>query len=238
MIINRIPENWRDALDSMPNNNVWRDNINNLGGFLHRECKDRHRYYPRGRDIFAAFEATRFDRVRVVIIGQDPYPEKANATGLAFSAPIKIPLKKARSVKKMYRSITTDLRGEMPIHGNLDHWARQGVLLLNRVLTIRRVGKKNMHNCKEWLDFTQAVVQALINSQRPIHFMLWGNPARKLAVLLECTHHYVYQAVHPMAPVPANQNFYSFHNFLDLDTALGEDSIDWFPPPPEEAQND
>ncbi len=227
-MINDIPKNWQNALTRYIGEDKWERMVNNMEGFL----QDEEDYHPQGKKIFAALKATPFNKVRVVIIGQDPYPEEANATGLAFSAPTRIPLENVKSVKKMYCSITTDLGGNMPAHGNLNHWARQNVLLLNRSLTLHRNNdRRNSEASRKWLFFTKAVVKALSDSGRPIHFMLWGSKVRNIKWSINQQTCHIYEAYHPAARVSADEDFLTYHNFLNLNNALGEDSINWFPPP-------
>ncbi len=223
-----IPINWRWALTRNMGYKKWRVLIDNLACFLQAE----EGYHPKGKKIFAAFKATPFNKVRVVIIGQDPYPCKRNATGLAFSSPIERPLTKARSVGNIYRSITSDLGGEMPTHGNLDHWAEQGVFLLNRVLTLlNNENGNNTHNREEWRDFTQAVVQTLTKSNRPIQFILWGNEAEKID-LRDYPDCLIRISYHPISNRQGNKNFRNYRHFSKINTtlkAIGEKPIKWLP---------
>ena len=222
-MINEIHKSWRAPLAGFFRSPEGRA----LNAFLERE---QVAYHPKRKKIFAAFKATPFHKVRVVIIGEAPYPCKKNATGLAFSSPILRPLAKAESVEKIYHSITSDLGGKMPTHGNLNHWARQGVFLLNRSLTYHENTDENIEAIRKWHDFTQAVVKALSkDNTRQLHFMLWGKPARELAVLLKGTDHYVYEAIHPKARVSADEDFSTYHNFFNLDGDLDEPKIKWLP---------
>ncbi len=203
-------------------------------------------YHPRGRDILKAFHATPFNKVRVVIIGQDPYPEKEYATGLAFSMPMPDPVPAtddeadlSSSIKGIHCAIKRDLKKAPPKHGNLDHWAKQGVLLLNRVLTLREVpGNKNTHKGKGWEKFTQAVVQALAKSDRPIQFILWGNKAQELKPYIKphikgrCYHIHCAPHPHPIAQPLLLERFKDCGHFSAVNVILrasGVKPINWLP---------
>ncbi len=223
-----IPIGWRWALKRNMGCKKWCVLIDKLACFLQAE----EGYHPQGKKIFAAFKATPFNKVRVVIIGQDPYPCERNATGLAFSSPIERPLNEVKSVRNIYRSITSDLGGEMPTHGNLNHWTEQGVLLLNRVLTLlNNENGNNTHNREEWREFTQAVVQALAKSKRPIQFILWGRKAERINLCdyPDCLIHISY---HPVTSIGGVRGFQNYHHFSKINAiliAIGEKPIKWLP---------
>ncbi len=220
--------------------------------------KDKDDYHPPRDKIFAAFEATPFDRVRVVIVGQEPYKTPLKATGLAFSMPRDIrPL--SSSIKKIYEAIeynktieNGNVDGTKPDHGNLDNWANEGVLLLNRVLTFRRCNrcKFNIHNHQGWEVFIEAVIKALSNDKtRQLYFMLWGKEAQNLEKHIDDSHHKVFSNVrHPAAPHSrTGANFETCTHFSDVNVILRErqieiarageiregvnyEPINWFPP--------
>ena len=239
-MIKFIPRDWRDALDLHVCRDEWRYAIKKLNIFLKKETIEGHRYHPRGGNIFNAFHATPFNSVRVVIIGQDPYPERKNATGLAFSMPDdKTDL--SLSIKRIYKAIennkaieNSNVDGIKPEHGNLDHWARQNVLLLNRVLTFCKCNrcKANMHKHQGWEFFTEAVVKALSSDRRRrIYFMLWGGDARKIQKHINENRHTVLpRTSHPTSPSPYFREFLDCRHFSIVNTALGERRINWFPP--------
>ncbi len=249
-MLNDIPKNWQKALKDYVGKDRWEGIIKKLEDFL----QDEEDYHPQEEKIFAAFHAIPFHKVRAVIIGQDPYPEKKYATGLSFSMPMPRPnveIKLSQSIKGIHCAIKRDLKKDPPKHGNLDHWAKQGVLLLNRVLTYRlkiqptnpNTGrpypkKENLHNCKEWHDFTQAVVQALAKSDRPIQFILWGNEAQKLKPYIKphikgrCYHIHCAPHPHPIGQPCLLERFKNCNHFSAVNVILrasGVKPINWFP---------
>ncbi len=242
-LIRQLDRSWRVALVGFMRSRDGIATLNSLDTLLVRE---QATYHPAREDVFAAFRATHFNDVRVVIIGQDPYPNPDYATGLAFSMPDD-ETDFSSSIKKIHCAIKRDLEEDAPAHGNLNHWARQGVLLLNRVLTYRlkiqpnnpdtgqpSTKKENADNCKEWRDFTQAVVQALARSGRPIQFILWGEKAQeiKLPDYPECL---IHKAPHPTPRtallVKKFRNCQHFSQVNDILVAMGDKPIDWIKDP-------
>ncbi len=223
-----IPIDWRWALKRNMGCKKWCVLIDKLACFLQAE----EDYHPQGEKIFAAFKATAFNKVRVVIIGQDPYPKKCEATGLAFSMP-KHKKKLSPSIQGINRALKKNLKKEPPKHGNLDHWTAQGVFLLNRVLTLRKVGnKKNTHKRNEWRDFTQAVVLTLAKSNRPIHFILWGVEAQEIRLPFNYPECLIHRAYHPMSSKNGADNFKNCRHFSEVNAvlrAMGEKRINWLP---------
>ncbi len=209
MLVDNLHESWRDALDRTPNNDGWRNNINKLDHFLQNELIAERAYHPLEENIFKAFDKTEFNDVRVVIIGQDPYPNGNKATGLAFSLPLNLrprppnPTALSASIGNIYTAIENDnVEFTRPNHGNLERWAEQGVLLLNRVLTFHKcVGcNKNIHKNKGWEKFTQAVIKALSkDNTRQLHFMLWGDEAQDLKKHINGHCYHIHAAPHPTA---------------------------------------
>lgn len=180
--------------------------------------------YPSKKLIFNAFNLCPFNNVKVVILGQDPYYRKEQATGLSFSVPkgIKLPL----SLRNIYKEIEDDLRNSMPKSGNLTRWAEQGVLLLNTTLTVR-AGAANSHKNLGWQEFTDAVIKALSEHHEHIVFMLWGNNAKKKKNLIDINRHCIIESYHPAA-----RQIYKFkkHQFTCCNAYLkqqGLDEIDW-----------
>lgn len=199
-----------------------------LQSFLEEEERANHRVLPAKNQVFAALDATPFDRAKVVILGQDPYPTPGHAHGLAFSVPPgeAIP----DSLTNIYTELTTDLDVPAPQHGNLEHWSRQGVLLLNTTLTVRARARKS-HGHAEWWRFTHEVVRSLGTRPEPTVFMLWGAPARKRKRLIDA-HHCVIESSHP-SPLSAsrgNPSFFGSRPFSKANEFLREhdrDPIDW-----------
>ena len=180
--------------------------------------------YPSEELIFNAFNLCPFNKVKVVILGQDPYYKKEQATGLSFSVPkgIKLPL----SLRKIYKEIEDDLRKSIPESGDLTRWAEQGVLLLNTTLTVREA-KPNSHKRLKWQNFTDAAIKALNKNREHIVFMLWGNNAKKKKNLIDINRHCIIESYHPAA-----RQRYKFkkHQFTYCNAYLkqqGLDEIDW-----------
>ncbi len=238
MLEDEIHESWQEALDNPRNPSEWRANLRDLDTILER---DRGNYYPEKEYVFVAFDKTEFNDVRVVIIGKDPYPRRADATGLAFSTGGCM----TDSLEIIYKAVKSDLGEDSPRHGRLERWAEQGVLLLNRVLTFcedeENEDVKNKHDCKEWRAFTQAVVQALTKSKRPIQFVLWGDEAKR-TILTNYPESLIHRAYHPMPrDGQKTRDFINCQHFSKVNNilvAMGEEPINWIrdiPAPPPEA---
>ena len=157
--------------------------------------------YPPGKLIFNAFNLCPFDRVRVVIIGQDPYHEPGQAMGLSFSVPDGVPM--PPSLINIFKEVTADLGIPFPLSGNLTRWAEQGVMLLNATLTVR-AHQAGSHQRQGWETFTDAVIKLLSEEREHLVFILWGGYARSKAPLIDASKHLVLQAVHP-SPLSANR---------------------------------
>jgi uracil-DNA glycosylase len=176
--------------------------------------------------VFAAFAHTPFERVKVVLVGQDPYPTPGHAHGLALSVPPGVAA--PPSLANMFKELETDLGCRVPDNGCLVPWAEQGVLLLNAVLTLR-AGESNSHQGKGWERFTDAVIRALDARPRPLVFALWGGYARKKAKLVDGSRHAVLEGTHP-SPLSAHGGFFGSRPFSRINQALaslGEAAIDW-----------
>lgn len=182
--------------------------------------------YPPGRLIFHAFEATPFDKVKVVILGQDPYHEPGQAHGLCFSVPDGIAL--PPSLKNIYAEIQSELGVTPPSSGDLNRWAAQGVLLLNATLTVRR-GQAASHQGRGWETLTDAAIQSLAREREHIVFMLWGSYAGKKATFIDPQKHLVLTSAHP-SPLSAYRGFFGNHHFQlcnDYLTSHGKEPIKW-----------
>ena len=185
----QIEEGWKLVL-----NDEFRANyFANLKAFLIEE-KKKYTIYPPGKDIFAAFDHTPFEKVKVVIIGQDPYHGQGQAHGLCFSVPKGI--RKPPSLVNIFKEIKDDLNHEIPESGNLESWARQGVLLLNATLTVR-ANTAGSHQHKGWEQFTDAVIRNLSDKHSGLIFLLWGNFAIAKKDLIDSTKHHILTAAHP-----------------------------------------
>ena len=192
----------------------------------------RHEYttttcYPPGSLIFNAFNLCPFDRVKVVIIGQDPYHEPGQAQGLSFSVPEGVPF--PPSLQNIFKEIQLDLGKPMPPTGDLTRWAEQGVLLLNATLTVR-AHQAASHQRHGWEQFTDAAIRALNTERENLVFILWGGYARSKAQLIDCSRHLVLESVHP-SPLSANRGgWFGNHHFSQCNAYLrehGEQEIDW-----------
>jgi uracil-DNA glycosylase len=200
-----------------------------LSAFLRAEKQDGKVIYPPGPDIFAAFEHTPFDQVRVVILGQDPYHGPNQAHGLCFS--VRPGVQVPPSLLNIFKEIQRDLGIAPPGHGCLTPWADRGVLLLNAVLTVER-GNANSHQGKGWEGFTDAAIDALNREREGIVFMLWGSYAQRKGQLIDTQRHRVQKSVHP-SPLSAHRGFLGCGHFSAANAYLeeqGKAPIDWLLP--------
>lgn len=182
--------------------------MHDLIAFLDAEIAE-HRIHPNPANIFRAFSLTDFAAVRVVILGQDPYPTPGHAHGLAFSVEegVEIP----RSLQNIFKEIQSDIGTPPPRGGNLERWSRQGVFLLNTALTVRS-GASESHKGRGWEPFTSRAIEALAARPEPLVFMLWGRNARDKAPLIDATRHLVLEAPHP-SPLSADRGFFGSRHF-------------------------
>lgn len=183
--------------------------------------------YPKGSQIFSAFDHCHFDDVKVVIIGQDPYHGPNQANGLCFSVNDGIPF--PPSLQNIFKEISTDLSLPMPSTGNLERWADQGVLLLNATLTVR-LSEAGSHQKKGWETFTDAVIKKVSHEKSNVIFLLWGGFAQKKASLIDGSKHLILNSGHP-SPLSANRGFWfgnkhfsKANNYLK---SLGKQEINW-----------
>ena len=200
-----------------------------LREFLLAEKRARKTVYPKGGEIFAALNLTPLPKVRVVVIGQDPYHGPNQAHGLCFSVRPGVP--RPPSLENIFQEIASDVGGGeiAPGHGCLIPWAEQGVLLLNSVLTVVR-GRAGSHQGRGWETFTDRVVEVIKDQRESVVFMLWGSYAQRKGALVDARRHLVLTAPHP-SPLSANRGFFGCHHFSSANrylTARGFDPIDWF----------
>lgn len=182
--------------------------------------------YPPGQYIFNAFAFTPFHEVKVVILGQDPYHGPGQAHGLSFSVPDGI--KPPPSLVNIYKELQQDIGMPIPNTGNLTHWAKQGVLLLNAVLTVR-ANEPASHAKIGWMDFTDAVIKKISDEKEGVVFLLWGRFAQEKQVLIDETKHHVLKAAHP-SPFSAEKGFFGCKHFSRTNALLmkqGLSPIDW-----------
>ena len=197
-----------------------------LAAFLRAEKAAGKRIFPPGKQMFAALDAVPFERARVVILGQDPYHGAGQAHGLSFSVPPGVPV--PPSLQNIFKEIGRDLGLPMPGHGCLAHWATQGVLLLNAVLSVEE-GKAGSHAGKGWEGFTDEVIRQLSADREGLVFLLWGSYAQKKGELVDRRRHCVLKAPHP-SPLSAHRGFLGCGHFGKANRWLqgqGEAPIDW-----------
>lgn len=217
----KIEQSWKNALAD----EFGKPYFESLVRFLHKEKADGQVIYPPGSQIFRAFDLTPVEQVKVVILGQDPYHGPGQAHGLSFSVPAGIPA--PPSLKNIFKEIETDLGVQMSGYPDLEKWARQGVLLLNAVLTVRG-GQAASHSKIGWQEFTDAVIRYISDNCEGVVFMLWGNFARSKAELIDRSKHVVLEAAHP-SPL-ARGAFFGCRHFSRANEALasfGRTPIDW-----------
>lgn len=207
-----------------------REDMRALAAFLRERKAAGARIHPPGPQIFAAFDATPFDAVKVVILGQDPYHGPGQAHGLSFSVPPGVPV--PPSLQNMYKELRRDLGIAPPDHGWLMPWARQGVLLLNAVLTVEE-GRAGSHQGRGWEGFTDHVVDVLNRDREGLVFMLWGSYAQKKGAIVDASRHCVLRTTHP-SPLSAHRGFLGCGHFSKANRYLarrGVAPIDWALPP-------
>ncbi len=218
----KLEESWRVRLEetfATP----W---FGQLKAFLQEEKASGVPIYPPGPRIFAALDSTPFDKVRAVILGQDPYHGPGQAHGLCFSVPAGIP--KPPSLVNIHQEYHSDLGFAIPRHGSLEAWAHQGVLLLNTCLTVR-AGQPLSHQNQGWEKFTDKIVELLASRSEPMVFILWGAPARKKTERVDLSRHGVISSVHP-SPLSAYRGFLGSKPFSKANEYLvkvGREPIDW-----------
>lgn len=198
-----------------------------LKSFLLEEKQQGHQVYPKGSNIFNAFQHTPFDEVKVVLLGQDPYHGDGQAHGLSFS--VQKGLIVPPSLKNMYKELEADIPGfHIPSHGNLTQWADQGVLLLNATLTVR-ARQPGSHQGKGWEVFTDKVIAELSARKKGLVFLLWGRYAQNKSALIDESKHTILKAAHP-SPFSAYNGFFGCKHFSTANALLekkGKLPIDW-----------
>jgi uracil-DNA glycosylase len=217
----RIEPSWKEALQE----EFEQPYFQGIAAFLKKELAEGKTIYPPGQLIFNAFNCTPFDEVKVVILGQDPYHNPGEAMGLCFSVPkgMRIP----PSLQNMYKELQTDLGIAPPNHGDLTPWTKQGVFLLNAMLTVEK-NKAGSHQNIGWQTFTDRVIQCLSERREGLVFLLWGNFARKKAALINKEKHCILEAAHP-SPL-AQGAFFGCRHFSKVNAYLqaqGKTPVDW-----------
>jgi uracil-DNA glycosylase len=215
-----LPESWSEVLAEELSSDYFKE----LSQFVKQE-RQGHIVYPSENDLFSAFGLCSYKNTRVVILGQDPYHGAGQAHGLAFSVKPGAPI--PPSLSNIFTELEADLGIRRPSCGLLAGWARQGVLLLNTVLTVRE-GEPNSHKGKGWEIFTDAVIKAVAQKEKPVVFVLWGNPARAKSKIIAGRHIKI-ESPHP-SPFSAHRGFFGSCSFSRVNqalTATGQAPIDW-----------
>ena len=199
--------------------------FHHLQDFINTE-RQTEKIFPAAPDVFAAFELTPYENVRVLLLGQDPYHNDNQAHGLCFS--VNPGIKTPPSLVNIYKELKSDLELNIPNNGYLVPWAHQGVLMLNAVLTVR-AHTPNSHKDKGWETFTDAVISKVNQKTDPVIFVLWGGYAKKKLKLIDTSRHTVIQSAHP-SPLSARNGFFGSKPFSAINTVLkssGQPAIDW-----------
>lgn len=202
-----------------------KDYYQELQAFVQKR-REEVRVFPEEKDVFKALELTPFESVKVVILGQDPYHGFGQAHGLSFSVQKGIPL--PPSLRNIYKELQDDLGGELPTEGDLSDWAKQGVLLLNTVLTVEE-GNANSHKGKGWETLTNRLIDSLNELNHPVIFILWGKPAQDKEKLIMNPNHVILKAPHP-SPLSAYRGFFGSKPFSKVNEILiqqGQTPIRW-----------
>jgi len=217
----KIESSWKEILAEEFNKPYFKE----LSAFVKEEYQSK-KVFPPPKKIFKAFDLCPFDKVKVVILGQDPYHGPGQAHGLCFSvnADVKIP----PSLVNIYKEITSDIGGEIPKHGNLEHWAEQGVFLLNATLTVI-AHMAGAHQKKGWEIFTDEVIRLISEKKENVVFMLWGAYAQNKEWMIDDSKHLILKAPHP-SPLSAHRGFFGSKHFSQANEYLkskGLESIKW-----------
>ena len=221
-ILKTIPKHWKNKLKSQ----LQSEGFKKLLLFLESESKKQKTIYPDEADIFSALKTTHLEDVKVVILGQDPYHGDGQAHGLSFSVNkgIKIP----PSLRNIYKELETDIGIKPPSHGYLDSWAKQGVFLLNTVLTVEK-SSAGSHRKKGWEPFTDSLIKLINDHCEHVVFLLWGAPAAKKLDLIDDNKHLVLTAPHP-SPLSSYRGFFGCKHFSKANSYLKKHKrkiIDW-----------
>jgi len=220
---NALDPSWMEVLKA----EFGKDYMIKLKDFLQKEKAAGQVVYPKNSEIFNAFNTTHFDDVKVVILGQDPYHGAYQAHGLSFS--VQKGIATPRSLINIYKELQTDIPGfKIPTHGNLEEWAKQGVLLLNATLTVR-ASNPGSHQKQGWEEFTDEVIKTISDKKEGIVFILWGAFAQSKAALIDEKKHFILKSPHP-SPFSADRGFFGSKPFSKTNEILekeGKKPIDW-----------
>ena len=219
--MSKINNDWKEILEE----EFQKEYFVKLKAILEEEYKN-YTVYPPKKDILNAFFLTPYSEVKVVLLGQDPYHQRGQAHGLAFS--VNYGIKTPPSLVNMYKELQNDLGLYIPNNGFLEKWAKQGVLLLNTTLTVRD-SQANSHSGIGWQTFTDNIIKKLNEREKPIIFILWGNNAKSKEKFIDTNKHYILKGVHP-SPLSANKGFFGCKHFSEANRILkelNEKEIDW-----------
>ncbi len=218
----RIDQSWKKQLEP----EFEKDYFKNLINFVKEEYTE-HKCFPPGAEIFSAFDHSNFEETKVVILGQDPYHGVGQANGLCFS--VKDGIQIPPSLINIFKEIETDLCKPMPLTGNLERWAEQGVLLLNATLTVR-AHQAGSHQKKGWEQFTDQVIKIISENKENVVFLLWGGYAKNKAKLIDSSKHLILTSGHP-SPLSANRGYWfgnkHFSAANEYLEQTGQNLIDW-----------
>ena len=220
-MFSRLPPSWQSAVGE----ELDKPYFQALRVFLDQE-RVAHTVFPPEDQVFTALKVTPYEQVKVFLLGQDPYHDDGQAQGLCFSVPLGI--KPPPSLVNIFKELHNDLGCRIPNNGCLIPWARQGVLLLNAVLTVR-AHSPNSHKNQGWEHFTDAVIRKVSDKKDPVVFVLWGAYAQKKLALIDTNRHTVIQSAHP-SPLSAKQGFFGSRPFSAINRTLrdhGQPEIDW-----------
>jgi uracil-DNA glycosylase len=217
----RLPADWKKVLKDV----LASPEFAELEAFV-AEQRHEHMVYPSEEDLFSAFRLTPYEKVKVLLLGQDPYHGPGQAHGLAFS--VQPGVKPPPSLVNVFKELQSDVGVPKPKDGSLIPWAEQGVLLLNAVLTVRQ-SEPNSHAGHGWERFTDAVIQKVSDKPEPVVFLLWGSYAQKKKALIDTSRHVILEGVHP-SPLSAKKGFFGSRPFSRANAALekaGREPVDW-----------
>lgn len=221
----KLHESWKRVLGD----EFEKPYMQQLRSFLAEEKRQGKVIYPEGREIFNALDSTPFDKVKVVILGQDPYHGPGQAHGLCFSVKPGVPF--PPSLRNIFKELNQSFSLPIPQHGCLQSWASQGVLLLNATLTVEQ-GKAGSHQGRGWERFTDTIVQKLSEHRQGLVFVLWGSYAQKKGQIIDVGKHTILRSAHP-SPLSAHRGFFGNGHFRKANEILlqqGKEAIDWAVP--------
>ncbi len=216
-----LPSGWEELLAS----EMEQAYFQKLEKFVAEE-RQAYTVYPPEPDVFSALKLTPYEQVRVLLLGQDPYHDENQAHGLCFS--VRPGIKPPPSLVNMFKEMRSDIGANIPNNGYLVHWAEQGVLMLNAVLTVR-AHTPNSHKNQGWERFTDAIISKVNEKQQPVVFLLWGAYAQKKKALIDTSRHTILEAAHP-SPLSARNGFFGSKPYSKINEALvatGSKEIDW-----------